>query len=311
GRVGMLIAFAVVMAVIWYGRKWWNTEAASYSHNVYKPLQMSAVTHGDLLTLTLREPGWLEGRNLDALPRTRTIDDLVPDHGHLMHLYALREPGLDIVYHLHPALQHAGVFELKLPSVPAGNYKLYADIVHESGFPETLVTSLNLPGQPGRALSGDDAMATAPAWSQSPPISTMFVLPDGYKMEWVPPSGTVRAKQAIPFQFRLVNARGEAPSDMSLYMGMLGHAAFVKTDGSAFAHIHPTGTVSMAAFNKAQAQSGGQEDGMAGMDMSSRSGLPNHVSFPYGLPSPGRYRAFVQMKHGNVVETGVFDIEAR
>ncbi|MCU1292705.1 MAG: hypothetical protein JWP08_1555 [Bryobacterales bacterium] len=59
GRVGMLIAFAVVMAVIWYGRKWWNAEATSYNHNVYKPLQMSAATHGDLLTLTLTEPVWL------------------------------------------------------------------------------------------------------------------------------------------------------------------------------------------------------------------------------------------------------------
>jgi hypothetical protein len=35
--------------------------------------------------------------------------------------------------------------------------------------------------------------------------------------------------------------------------------------------------------------------------------LPNTVSFPYGFPSPGRYRIFVQMKHGETVETGVFD----
>ena len=31
------------------------------------------------------------------------------------------------------------------------------------------------------------------------------------------------------------------------------------------------------------------------------------VEFPYGFPTPGRYRIFVQMKHGTTVETGSFD----
>ncbi len=33
----------------------------------------------------------------------------------------------------------------------------------------------------------------------------------------------------------------------------------------------------------------------------------NTVAFPYGFPTPGRYRIFVQMKHTTTVETGVFD----
>jgi hypothetical protein len=33
------------------------------------------------------------------------------------------------------------------------------------------------------------------------------------------------------------------------------------------------------------------------------------VAFPYGFPSPGRYRIFIQMKHGDTVETGAFDAE--
>ena len=96
---------------------------------------------------------------------------------------------------------------------------------------------------------------------------------------------------------------------MSLYMGMLGHAAFVKTDGAVFAHIHPTGSVSMAAFMKAQTP----DPGMPGMDMdhtAMSAALPNEVRFPYGLPTPGKYRIFVQMKHANTIETGVFDTVA-
>ncbi len=34
----------------------------------------------------------------------------------------------------------------------------------------------------------------------------------------------------------------------------------------------------------------------------------NTVDFPYGFPTPGRYRIFVQMKHNTTVETGVFDV---
>ena len=48
-------------------------------------------------------------------------------------------------------------------------------------------------------------------------------------------------------------------------------------------------------------------NGMAGgMEMPSGP-LTNVVEFPYGFPKPGAYRIFVQMKHGDTVETGVFD----
>ncbi len=116
---------------------------------------------------------------------------------------------------------------------------------------------------------------------------------------------------------------------MQYYMGMLGHAAFVKTDGTRFAHIHPTGSVSMASLMLAENQlSAGKKpksDGamdMAGMDMpgmdmsemhegarTTNAGLPSEVTFPYGFPAAGRYRIFVQMKHDGTVETGAFDVD--
>jgi hypothetical protein len=46
--------------------------------------------------------------------------------------------------------------------------------------------------------------------------------------------------------------------------------------------------------------------GMPGMTMT-LTNLPNVVGFPYGFPSEGSYRIFVQMKHGQTVETGFFD----
>jgi hypothetical protein len=96
-------------------------------------------------------------------------------------------------------------------------------------------------------------------------------------------------------------------------MGMAGHAAFVKTDGTVFAHTHPEGSAAMAAMTLANGDSaaGGPSDGamdaMPGMQMASSKPLSNAVDFPYGFPTPGRYRIFIQIKHGTTIETGSFD----
>jgi hypothetical protein len=324
--IAMGIALAVVVGAVWFGDVWWQSAADDYAHYVYKPLTMTAKIEpgsaagqadGQVLKLKIEDPGWLKSRRLD---------DFVLDHDHLMHLYLLREPGLDLVYHLHPDQIAPGDFQLTLPSVPAGSYQIYADVVHATGFPETLVTRLTLSEISGRPLAGDDAKGLAPALSaaRSGPDSScpadlvagpQFHLPDGFTMVWNNPA-KLSAKTPQVFKFSLLDATGKPPQDMALYMGMVGHAAFVKDDGTVFAHVHPSGTVSMAALMMAAAQNQPrQPDAMAampGMDASSAketaaNQFPNEVGFPYGFPTAGAYRIFVQMKHGQVVETGVFD----
>ena len=84
---------------------------------------------------------------------------------------------------------------------------------------------------------------------------------------------------------------------MQLYMGMVGHAEFVSDDASVFAHVHPDGSVPMAALM------------LTKMPMQHAHGdVPAVVSFPYGFPKPGRYRIFVQMQRNGRPETGVFDV---
>jgi hypothetical protein len=310
--VAMAITFVLLVGAVIFGNRWWGAEAADYSRYIYKPLEMKAqLQQGNVLDLQLADPGWLKQRKLD---------DFIPDHDHLMHLYMLRWPSMDVVYHLHPEQAATGDFRLVLPSVPAGEYRLYADVVHENGFPETIVSSVNLPEISGRPLAGDDAEGTSVALNQGggrAQNSTSYKLPDGYTMVWKRPD-TLTAKTPYGFTFELFGPKGDPASDMTLYMGMPGHAAFVKTDGTVFAHIHPSGTASMAAMRIAQAQNHqtptanpstqGAMSTMPGMNMS-RFGLPSIVSFPYGFPGPGTYRIIVQMKHGSVVETGFFDAE--
>ncbi|KAA6459176.1 hypothetical protein DYQ86_18125 [Acidobacteria bacterium AB60] len=304
-RIAMTVATVVLVAGVLLGNVWWNSEAASYSEYIYKPLQMNAsLLASNTLHLELHDPGWFSQRRLD---------DFIPDHDHLMHLYVIRWPQMDTVFHLHPQAADNGQFNLALPDMPAGAYRLYADIVHKNGFPETIVGSITVPAIHGTPLSGDDAAGegTPVSAAQTSGVNPVFRLPDGYTMVWKSP-GKLIAKAPQTFQFDLLDKSARPAADEALYMGMLGHAAFVKTDGSVFAHIHPNGSMAMAALMMANPQSpmqhATQADNMPGMDMPADK-LPASVSFPYGFPSAGRYRIFVQMKHGGTVETGIFDAE--
>jgi hypothetical protein len=136
-------------------------------------------------------------------------------------------------------------------------------------------------------------------------------------MVWDRPA-ELSANTAYAFHFRLLDAAAQPAADARPYLGMAGHAAFVKTDGTVFAHTHPEGSAAMQAVMLANGSTGEMADTgeMGGMDAATPGPaaaeyIPPVVEFPYGFPSPGRYRIFIQMKHANTVETGVFDADVR
>jgi hypothetical protein len=309
-RFAGAVALAITLLLVYGGYKWWNAEAVSYAADLYHPLGLSPTLNGNRLDLEI-------GRHdTDAMHafRARSNSDLLPDHGHVMHLYAIRQPGMDAVFHLHPTLDSDKHLRMTLPSMPAGTYRLYADIVHANGFPETLTADLIVPADmPPAPLAAEDASAAPPALSQGE-LGTSYKLPDGYTMIWDRPE-ELNANRAYAFRFRLVDANGQPAADARPYLGMAGHAAFVKSDGTVFAHTHPEGSAAMQAMMLANGSPVeiADTDSMAGMDMAAAAAgpIPPTVEFPYGFPSPGRYRIFIQMKHANTVETGVFDTDVR
>jgi hypothetical protein len=282
---------------VWGGAAWWNAEAASYSAGIYHAPVAVATLNGNRLNLQVDDlenaDRWLD----------RSSAALIPDHGKIIHLYAIREPEMDAAFHLHPEFDGRKSFRMELPAMPPGDYALYGDIVHANGFPETLTAHLEVPaGMPGTPLAYDDASAHPAALSEGP-LGTSYKLPDGYIMVWDRPA-TLTANTAYAFRFRLLKPDGSAATDMLPYLGMAGHAAFVKTDGTVFAHTHPGGSAAMPAMMLANGMDGGM--------MIESGPITNTVEFPYGFPKPGAYRIFIQMKHGadaqtGVVETGVFD----
>jgi hypothetical protein len=310
GSIALVVAVAAVAAGGW----WWHVEAADYSAGLYRASDLHATLSGNTLNLVIGDAdpeapgGW----------KPLKTKDLLLDHGHLMHLYAIRMPQMDAAFHLHPVAVGKEALRMTLPAMPPGTYKLFADIVYFNGFPETETATINIPANLSTApLGPEDASAAPPPLSQGD-LGVAYKLPDGYTMVWNRPAA-LTAKRAYSFRFQLLNPAGQPATDMQPYLGMAGHAAFVKADFSTFAHTHPDGSAAMPALMLANEStdasigtSTGASTGAPGMNMDTNAEpISSVVEFPYGFPSPGRYRIFIQMKHGSTVETGVFDAEVR
>jgi hypothetical protein len=321
----MIGTAVVILGILFFGNMWWNSEAhAKAVSMIYKPPSLNvSLEPGGKLLLRMDDSSWHTNR-----PDT-VMTKLIPDHGHLMHLFLIRMPQMDRFYHLHPQLsaglqpKDSNTFSIDLPEIPAGHYQVYADIVRESGFPDTMVAEIDLPDIPGVPLSGDNSEATtfpipndASASNSNTQVTEkgdIDTLSDGYRMVWERGPIPLSANHFVWLRFRLEDPHGNAATDVEPYMGMAGHAEIVRSDRSVFAHVHPDGSVAMAALDLAKNNSGvpataGGSPAMMAMQMPTGAISPE-VSFPYGFPKAGEYRMFVQIKRAGHVETGVFDTQ--
>jgi hypothetical protein len=293
GRIAGAVAACVAIVVVLLGNSWWAVEASNYGRYVYKPLEgATTITADGRLALALHDPGWIGSRKLD---------DFVADHDHLMHLFVV-SPALDRFWHLHPSETATGRFEQRLPDMPQGRYELFADLVHATGVSETVVTQFDATEIHGTVLTGDDSAFTV----RLKPDTTYEADDPTTNIVWVHDPQPLVTKRLTMFTFRVDDASGQPATDLELYMGMPGHAIFVRRDRQVFAHVHPAGSASMAALAIGQ-RALPATDATSDAHAHHASGLPATVSFPYGFPEPGDYRIFVQVKRSGRIVTGAFD----
>jgi hypothetical protein len=344
----------------------WQAMDREFRNNaLYRPLPVTVNlrTNGTLRLFQLSppeekpgEPGW---------------ETLVADHGKLMHLFLVQQPESSAFAHLHPVRRDGRAFEGVLPPLPAGAYDLYAEVTREDGLSQTLTSKVFLATSIGRApqrgggsndvfcQSGVVPVGNAPepfgldmddSWHTGGGKSTSLranqrvcPLMNGCEMVFEE-AGDLVENRETSLRFA-VFSRESKPTTLQPYMGMMGHAVVRRSEGDVFTHLHPLGTISMAAQelfvkrNDAEAGSTGGElsktesstikQEAAGTNEVRPIPIPtntqdivqrpsdsgqtnvNQVAFPYAFPRAGDYRVWVQVRIAGQVQTGTFDVVVR
>lgn len=355
---GMGIAAIVCSLILFGGRSWWNSWAADYKQYLYKPLKAETSILKDsthrIFQLKIDTKDWAEQR------RGSMLSTLVPDHGKLMHTFLVKIPGLDAFAHIHPERQDSITFTASLPKLPAGKYVMYSDIIRYSGFAETITDTIVIP-EPGPVTHEsveDTYVITDPIFAPGqvtmdedvvicgkPGTKTLF--PDGSFAVWEgKPDQALEVGKPYKLNFEIYNPDG-TPCLPEPYLGMMGHAMLMKTDGSVYIHLHPGGSFPAAAEKIFKSRLSDTtkiiqkpspkifkdsvdhylarlknmsvlereeflmtEMGMYDLKENGMVGMDHGslITFPYSFPKAGRYRIFLQIKRNERVMTGVFDV---
>lgn len=364
--VGMGIGLVAITLILAGWRSWWNSTAEDYRNvQLYRPTPIHAsvrIADGQRqLTIQFDTTGFGTDRQ-----KRRTLSYILPDHGKLMHAFLVRMPGLDAFAHLHPNRLDTLNYESALPALPGGKYLLFADVVYRSGFAETLTDTVEVPSLKISAESAAVAKPTDPddSWLVAEPMGVkasavnvphldndMVVcgkpgasakLADGSSMIWMDKPGQIlEAGKLYTLKFAVADAQGKA-TPIEPYLGMGGHAAILRSDGTVYIHLHPVGTYSMAAegslvsriadtartfhypnaihfrdsidnwLAKLKTLPEVEKNRMLAASMPVMSHpmkTNNMVEFPYAFPRAGHYRIWVQVKRNGQVLTGVFDTQ--
>ena len=317
-RNAMALTTVIVVVLLAGGWRWWNAEDRDYEESMYKPLasrsSIARTDRGDVVSVSIADSSWINRRDTAWLNKhdANSWTPLVADHGKIMHLFLIRDD-MAAFAHLHPETGDSVTFSAPKPPVPPGRYRVFADIVHESGFTHTMVSSLEVPADaplPTAVGNPDDSWFAAPAAG----TARTARLESGATMEWQAGDAIVAGKPAA-LRFMVRSADGSA-AELEPYMGMPAHAVVAKDDGSVFVHLHPMGTISMASqMAFAMREPGDTIRGRLGQrlsaaEMSTMQHAPvttGSVSFPYAFPATGIYRIWVQVKQNGKIRTAAFD----
>lgn len=302
------LAIPVLALALLGGARWWRAVDRDYAQSIYHPSPLALSLQDGTLRLAATDTVWRPPGRPSAL---------IPDHGKLMHLFLIRSDARAFA-HLHPRATDSTAipsFTTALPPLPSGDYHVYADVVHETGFERTLVGTLGLdsttqrPGAPRAVTDPDDAWYVGEASHEG-----VGRLADGSRMEFaIVPGAPVTAGSERTIRVSVRDERG-APARLEPYLGMSAHAVVTRLDGSVYVHLHPMGTVTMAAQEAFLARdrgdttaSGQLRPGEHAMNAAPADTL-GVIEFPYAFPKSGNYRLFVQVKRSGRILTGAFAI---
>jgi hypothetical protein len=300
-RMATLRGAAVILLVLTGTTAWWRVEDRAFRQRLYRPLSINTRIEDSSgmarFVLTIDDSSWVRRSDVEVIRARGEVPatNLIDDHGKLMHLFLASEDGRSMA-HLHPRTADSVVFRSVLPPLPPGSYRVFADIVQESGFTQTLTSNVAVPGM---VNSTDTVSDLDDSWASMAPADRSVSLGDNTRLIWARDStAQIRARAEAGLRFVVERPPGDTAS-LQPYLGMRGHAAVVRDDGNVFIHLHPMGTISPAAQQRLSGSSRHNET----------HAVVTHsdtLRFPYAFPEPGRYTIWVQLKRKGQVLTGSF-----
>ena len=307
-----VVAVPILALALFGGAKWWDAVDADYQRTMFHPPVASPTITVDSSHRTMK----LVVR--DTAQFRSIFVPVAPDHGKMMHLFLVGTPNMDVFAHLHPVESDSLVFKSEIPWLPAGRYRLFADIMLDNGLTLTATDTVSVPDMLGgvAASDSDDSWASAPATAVGD-AGASAALGGGYTLTLASPSAPFVARSPIDLLFTVRDPTGNVVP-LRPYLGMAAHAVVLRDDESVFVHLHPMGTVSATAQQVFRARDAGDTTahGRLKPGATDQRGMPDmtmsgEFSLPYEFPKPGRYRLWVQVKPASEVLTGVFDVTVR
>ncbi|MBN8246379.1 MAG: hypothetical protein J0L84_02930 [Verrucomicrobia bacterium] len=306
GISGAVALGLVLMATAGFGAWWRRVDDSHQRRMLYRQYTHEVVQQSegdeDRLDLEITDPR-----------RRDPAHQLVEDHGKKAHLFLVGEQaagGIPAFAHLHPEESGNGRFTTTLPALPSGSYRVFTELAHAAGFTQTLTNRVALTGLRPAALDRDSAWAPA----APTPAPGAVSIGDGLSLQLE--TAALRAGEPAVLKARVRQADG-SPAFLEPYLRMLGHAVFQRDDGAVFAHLHPAGSLSMAAARVFAAKL----DGDAGARAADANcgdleavppaeaaalGRSGEVRFPCVFPSAGRYFVWIQVRVEGQVRTAPF-----
>jgi len=191
-------------------------------------------------------------------------------HERRMHLIVVRRDGTGF-RHLHPELDAEGAWSIPVEFAEPGVYRAFADFSA---------------GGEQHTLAGDLFVSGGEFEARPFPAPALVDKTDGYDVHLH--ADDMQAGRRASLTFALSKG-GEPVEDLAPYLGAKGHLVALREGDLAYLHVHPE-------------EGGGHGHG-------GQSAGHDEIAFAATFPTAGRYRLYLQFKHGGTVHTSELTVE--
>lgn len=287
-----IFATVIITFFIYLGYNWWLSIEKQFIDRLYKPYATVSKVSGNTLNLKIESPS-IESSWIDIQGTIREHGKIITEHKKWSHIYIFDKEKSKYMAHLHPMLVDDYEFESCLPPMDAGEYLLYADVIHEDGYSHSISSNFHINS------SIDNKNYNSGLCDKDNSYAKLEETNNNFTIKWSNKKDTYNTNDDINFQFKILN--GSELVELDTYVSMGSHAVILNAEEEFYMHLHPLGSISMSAQKKFMGDEsdsficdfGVIEDEYGNYKVLDGMG---QISFPSLNLKPGSYLFYIQVK---------------